>query len=64
MNKLVRLLAVPTLSMKSRPIFKLLAVSVALFAITVFLVSLKAPRANAERESEHDLDESKIRDRF
>jgi len=60
MNKLVKLLAVPALSVKHRPFFKLLAASAALFAISVFLVSLKAPRASAERESDHDRDENKI----
>ena len=60
MNKLVKVLAVPSLSTKTRSIFKLLGASAALFAITVFLVSLKAPRASAERESDRDHDERKI----
>ena len=61
MNKLVRLLAVPALSMKSRPISKLMGASVALIAITVLLVSIKTPRVSAGPESDHDRDESKIR---
>jgi hypothetical protein len=60
MNKLVKLLAIPALSVKRRPIFKLLAASTAIFAIAVFLVSLKAPRAGAERESDHDRDDNRI----
>jgi hypothetical protein len=59
-NKLVGLLAVPSLSVKTRSIIKLLGASVALFAITVLLVSLKTPRVSAGPESEHDQDESKI----
>ena len=61
MNKLVRLLAVPTLSMKSRPVSKLLGASAALVAITVLLLSVKTPRVSAGPESERDQDESKVR---
>ena len=60
MNKLVILLEVPGLFMKSRPIFKLLAASAALVAITVLLMSFKAPRVSAGPESERDQDESKV----
>ena len=60
MNKLVRLLAVPTLLMKSRPIFKLLTASAALVAIAVLLLSFKTPRVSAGPESEREQDESKV----
>jgi hypothetical protein len=59
-NKLVRLLAVPTLLTKSRPVFNLLSAAVALFAISVLFVSLKTPRVSAGPQSEHDQDESKV----
>ena len=64
MNKLVRLLAVPALLMKSRPISKLLGASAALVAIAVLLMSFKTPRVSAGPESERDQDESKVEDRF
>lgn len=60
MNKLVKWLAVPSLSSKSRSIFKLLGASAALFAFTVLLVSFKAPRVSAGPESEHEQDERKV----
>ena len=60
MNMLVRLRAVAALSMKSRPIFKLLGASAALFAITVLLLSFKTPPVSAGPESDHDQDESKV----
>ncbi len=60
MNNRVRLLAVPALLMKSKPMSKLLAASAVLVAITVLLVSLKTPRVTAEPESDHDQDESKV----
>lgn len=46
--------------MKSRPIFKIWAASVAVVAITVLLMSFKTPRVNAGPQSEHDQDESKV----
>ena len=61
MDKLVRLLAVPALLIKTRPIFKLLGPAVAIAAITVLLVSFKAPRVSAGPESDRDQDESKVR---
>jgi hypothetical protein len=60
MNKLVRLLAVPNLFTKSKPIFKLLGASAALVAITVLLVSFKTSRVSARPESDRDQDESKV----
>ena len=60
MNKLVRLLAIPALFMKSRPIFKLLEASAVLVAITVLLMSFKAPRVSAGPESERDQEDSKV----
>lgn len=60
MNKLVKLLAVPSLSDKTRSILKLLGASAALFAFTVLLVTFKTPRVSAGPESEHDQDESKV----
>ncbi|HKD60474.1 MAG TPA: hypothetical protein VKB47_08435 [Terracidiphilus sp.] len=59
MNKLVRLLVVPVLPIKTRPIFKLLGVSAALVAITL-LWSFKAPPVSAVPESDHDQDQSKV----
>ncbi len=58
--KLVRLLAVAGLLMKSRPVFKLLAASAALVVITVSFVSSNVPRVSAGPESERDQDESKV----
>ncbi len=60
MNKLVRLLAVPALSMKSRQVLKLLAVSAVPVAIAVLLVSVRTPRVSAGPESDRDQDESKV----
>ena len=60
MNKLARLLAVPSLSMKTRSILKLLGASATLFTITVLLVSFKTPRVSAGPESEHEQDERKV----
>ena len=59
MNKLVRLLAVPALLIKSRPI-KLLGASAVLVAITALLVSFKTARVSAASESEPGQDESKV----
>jgi hypothetical protein len=60
MNKLVRLLAVWALFMKSTPIFKLLKASAVLVAITVLLVSFKTSRVSAGSESEPGQDEGKV----
>jgi hypothetical protein len=60
MNKLVRLLGVPALRIKTGPIFKLLGASAALAAIAVLLISFKAPRVSAGPESDRDQDESKV----
>src|ERR1700733_13298156 len=50
MNKLVRLLAVWALFMKSTPFFRLLKSSAVLVAITVLLVSFKTSRVSAGSE--------------
>jgi hypothetical protein len=59
MKKLVRLLVVPALRSKTKPIFKLLGASAALVAIAVLVMSFKAPRVSAGPEP--DGDESKVR---
>jgi hypothetical protein len=61
MDKFARPLVVSALLSKTRPILKLLGASVALVAITVWLVSFKAPRVSADPQSDHDQDESKVR---
>jgi hypothetical protein len=61
MDKLVRLLAVPALLIKTRPILKLLGASVVLVAITVLLLSFKTPRVSAGPESDRDQDEREVR---
>jgi hypothetical protein len=60
MNKLVRLLVVPALLFKTKPILKLLGASAVLVVITVLSLSLKAPRVSAGPVSDHDQDESKV----
>jgi hypothetical protein len=58
--KLVKLLGIPALSIKSRTIFNRLVASVTLFAIAVSLMLFKTPRVSAGPESERDQDESKV----
>jgi len=60
MKKLVRLLAVPPLLMKSKPILKLLGISAAIVVTTALIASLQAPRVSAGPESDRDQDESKV----
>ena len=60
-NKLLKLLAIPARSIKSRPISDLLVASVAFIAIAVLLVSFKTPRVSAGPESDRDQDEVKAR---
>jgi hypothetical protein len=60
-NKLLKLLSVPSLSMKSKPVFKLLSVSAAIFTIAVLLVLFRTSRVSAGSESDRDQDESKVR---
>lgn len=60
MNKHVRSLAVSSLFMKPRPVFKLLAASAVTVVIAILFLSLKTPRVSAGPESEHDQDESKV----
>jgi hypothetical protein len=57
MDKLVRLLVTPVLSIKARPILKLLGVSVVLVVTTILFVSFKAPRVSAGPEADRDRDQ-------
>jgi len=61
MDNLMRLLAVPSLFVKSKIASKLLAISAVLIAVTVLLISFKTPRVSAGPESDRDQDESKVR---
>ncbi len=61
MKNLVRLCAVPTPSLRSKLIFKVLAASATLVAITLLLSSSRTPRVSAGPESDRDQDQRKIR---
>lgn len=60
MNNLARLLAVPSLLMKSRPVSRILVASAAPVAVTVLLLAFTTPRVSAGPQSEHDQDEEKV----
>lgn len=60
MDNRVRLRALPTLIMKSGSTIKFVAAAAVLVAITLSFMSFKAPRVNADPESDHDRDDSKI----
>ncbi len=56
----MKLLFVPALLIKTRPILKLLGASAVVVAITVLLVSFKSPRVSAGPQSDRDQDDSKV----
>ncbi|HVN92704.1 MAG TPA: hypothetical protein VMT38_03360 [Terracidiphilus sp.] len=64
MKKLLKLLSVPSLSTTSKPAFKLLSVSAALFTIAVLLVLFRTARVSAGSEFDHDHDPDDIKARI
>jgi hypothetical protein len=60
MNNFVKISVIPALLIKTKPVFKLLAISVAAAAIALLFVSMKTPRLSSVQGSEQDQNESKI----